>query len=177
MFGFCKDGKIDAQEVFVMRNEGEQGGYRINGLRSACYRIVVPNFNHSFIVARKVEELCELLKAENGTAPEVVTDDVSALNSYEIVIGDCNRQGVKKIAEHEKYEIVNSGRTIYVNGGRNYSLAYAVDLIIRQLKKSKEITIEFAACNWNNKTYWAGCVLAVRLADGTKVVNTLNFNN
>lgn len=40
----------------------------------------------------------------------------------------------------------------------------------------QEITIEFAACNWNDKTFWAGCVLAVRLADGTKVLNTLNFN-
>ena len=40
----------------------------------------------------------------------------------------------------------------------------------------QEITIEIAACNWNNKKFWAGCVLAVRLADGTKVLNTLNFN-
>ena len=39
----------------------------------------------------------------------------------------------------------------------------------------QEITIEVAACNWNNKTYWVGCVLAVRTADG-KVLNTLNFN-
>jgi hypothetical protein len=39
----------------------------------------------------------------------------------------------------------------------------------------QEVTIEVAACNWNNKTYWRGCVLAVRTADG-KVLNTLNFN-
>jgi hypothetical protein len=38
------------------------------------------------------------------------------------------------------------------------------------------ITIEIAACNWNNKKHWVGCVLAVRLPDGTKVLNTLNFN-
>ena len=39
----------------------------------------------------------------------------------------------------------------------------------------QEVTIEVAACNWNNKTYWRGCVLAVRTADG-KVLNMLNFN-
>ena len=40
----------------------------------------------------------------------------------------------------------------------------------------QEVTIEIAPCNWNNKTSWAGCVLAVRTADG-KVVNSLNFDN
>lgn len=40
----------------------------------------------------------------------------------------------------------------------------------------QEVTLEVAACNWNSKTYWRGCVLAVRTADG-KVVNELNFNN
>ena len=39
----------------------------------------------------------------------------------------------------------------------------------------QEVTIEVAACNWNNKTFWRGCVLAVRTADG-KVFNMLNFN-
>ena len=38
----------------------------------------------------------------------------------------------------------------------------------------QEVTLEVAACNWNSKTYWRGCVLAVRTADG-KVVNELNF--
>lgn len=38
----------------------------------------------------------------------------------------------------------------------------------------KEVTIEVAACNWNNKTYWRGCVLAVYTENG-KVLNSLNF--
>lgn len=40
----------------------------------------------------------------------------------------------------------------------------------------KEITVEMAACNWNSKEYYTGCVLAVRNADGTKTYNELNFN-
>lgn len=147
---YCQTGKIDAAEKYVYCQEGEQGGYRINGLRAACYRIVIPNFNHSYIVTRKIEELCELLKTD-GAVPDVITDDVSALNGYEIVIGDCNRDGVKTIAEHEKYEIVNSGRTVYINGGRNYSVAYAVDLLIKQLKQSKEITVENKSGTYENK--------------------------
>jgi hypothetical protein len=41
----------------------------------------------------------------------------------------------------------------------------------------QEITVEIAACNWNDKNYWRGCVLAVVHADGTRTYNTLNFDN
>ena len=40
----------------------------------------------------------------------------------------------------------------------------------------QEITVEIAACNWNNKNFWAGCVLAVITEDG-KILNTLNFDS
>ena len=39
----------------------------------------------------------------------------------------------------------------------------------------QEVTIEVAPCNWNNKNYWRGCILAIRLPDGTKILNELNF--
>ena len=41
----------------------------------------------------------------------------------------------------------------------------------------KQVKMEVAACNWNDKNYWAGCVIAVILEDGTKVYNTYNFDN
>ncbi len=40
----------------------------------------------------------------------------------------------------------------------------------------QEVTVEIAPCNWNDKSYYTGCVLAVVNADGTKTLNTLNFN-
>lgn len=38
----------------------------------------------------------------------------------------------------------------------------------------QEVVLELAPCNWNDKTYYASCALAVRTADG-KIVNELNF--
>ena len=57
--------------------------------------------------------------------------------------------------------------TLYSSSAKQYSWlqAYA----------GQEITLELAACNWNDKTSYKGCVLAVVLEDGTKVLNTLNF--
>lgn len=40
----------------------------------------------------------------------------------------------------------------------------------------QEVTLEIAACNWNSKTYWRGCAIAIRLADGSKIFNTWNFD-
>ncbi len=38
----------------------------------------------------------------------------------------------------------------------------------------QEVTVEVAACNWNDKSYYTGCVLAVVTEDG-KICNELNF--
>ena len=39
----------------------------------------------------------------------------------------------------------------------------------------QEVTIQVAPCNWNNKSYWRGCVLAVTDAGGNTHYNTLCF--
>jgi hypothetical protein len=40
----------------------------------------------------------------------------------------------------------------------------------------KTITVEIAPCNWNDKNYYTGCVLAVILDNGDRICNTLNFD-
>ena len=41
----------------------------------------------------------------------------------------------------------------------------------------KEVVVEVAACNWNDKNdQWRGCIIAVRNADGTKALNPYNFD-
>ncbi len=42
---------------------------------------------------------------------------------------------------------------------------------------NQEVEMEIAVCNWNEKSYYTGCVIAVRNADGSKIINTLNFSN
>ena len=61
----------------------------------------------------------------------------------------------------------NTTVSLYCSGAGQYSWLQAF--------AGQEVTIEITACNWNNKTFWVGCVLAVRTADG-KVLNTLNFD-
>ena len=58
--------------------------------------------------------------------------------------------------------------TLYCSSGKQYGF-------LKQFA-GQEVTLEIAACNWNNKTFWAGCVLSVITDDG-KVINSLNFDN
>lgn len=57
--------------------------------------------------------------------------------------------------------------TLYCSGAGQYAWL--------QQFSGEEVTLEIAACNWNSKTFWAGCVLSVITEDG-KTVNTLNFD-
>lgn len=58
--------------------------------------------------------------------------------------------------------------TLYMSGAGQYSWLEPF--------YGQEVTMEIAPCNWNDKTFWAGCVLAIRLADGTKIMNPYNFD-
>ncbi len=58
--------------------------------------------------------------------------------------------------------------SLYCSGAGQYSF-------LKQFA-GQEVTMEIAPCNWNNKKYYVGCVLAVYTEDG-KVLNELNFNS
>ena len=57
--------------------------------------------------------------------------------------------------------------SVYCSGAGQYSWLKQFD--------GQEVTVELAPCNWNTKSYYASCVLAVVLEDGTKVYNDYNF--
>lgn len=78
------------------------------------------------------------------------------------------------VEENDKYT------NIYLTDGTNQVRLYcssANQYTWLKAYAGQEVTVEIAACNWNSKSYYTGCVLAVVNADGTRVLNTLNFGN
>jgi len=82
-------------------------------------------------------------------------------------------KGTVNVVETQFYTNINITNgdtkvTLYCSGADQYNWlkAYA----------GQEVTLELAACNWNGKAFYAGCVLAVYTNNG-KILNTLNFNN
>ena len=77
------------------------------------------------------------------------------------------------------YTVVNMGyykQVKLVSGNTSLGLYCSGDGQYSWLKdyEGQELVFEVAACNWNDKGYWVGCVLAVRTEDG-KVYNQLNY--
>ena len=69
--------------------------------------------------------------------------------------------------------------TVYVSDGEKEVRLYTSSANQYNWLKDyagQTVTVEIAPCNWNSKDYYTGCVLAVILADGTKILNTLNWN-
>ena len=58
--------------------------------------------------------------------------------------------------------------TLYSSSAKQYKWLHQYN--------GQSITMEIAPCNWSSKSTYPACVLAVVLEDGTKIVNTLNFD-
>ena len=107
-----------------------------------------------FVTDKSIKEVYELDRmVDYSTTVFVLTGTLSFPTGYgQPAINDGNGNKV----------------SFYCSGSGQYSFLSAYD--------GQEVTLEIAACNWNSKDHWTGCVLAIRLADGTKILNTLNFD-
>ena len=103
------------------------------------------------------------------TLADIKALSVEESHSTEVYVVKCVVE-VVETAYYTNLKITYNGveLPLYCSGAAQYNWlkAYA----------DQEITIEVAPCNWNDKKdNYRGCVLAVVLEDGTKVLNTLNF--
>ncbi len=124
--------------------------------------VVVANYygNHEYSTAHFITDKTAAdfyaLKAEEDHSTEVYVLKVKV----EFTSGGYS-SGVSLTAD-------GTSISLYCSGAGQYSWLREFD--------GQEVTLEVAACNWNSKTYWRGCVIAVRTAEG-KVLNNLNFEN
>ena len=103
------------------------------------------------------------------TLADIVALDITQQHSTSVYVVTATVEFVET-QFYSTLNITNNGVTLklYMSGAGQYSWLKEYS--------GKEVTIEVAPCNWNNKTdEWRGCVLAVRHADGSKTVNDLNF--
>ncbi|MBQ9963959.1 MAG: family 16 glycosylhydrolase [Clostridia bacterium] len=105
----------------------------INGNDIAKYVIVMPEFNVSHLVVRRAVELANKIKAVTGMTIKWYRDYFFYEEPYEIVVGDCRRDGVEAVEDRDTYVIRSVGDKVFVNGGRNYSQVAALDALDEML--------------------------------------------
>ena len=162
----------DAFEGLAIGNEIVVSGMRERFIKDDSYTtygqdaivngVIVANYygNHEYSTD----------KATTGkTLAEIGALDCTESHSTELYIVSGVTVEVVETAYYTNINIKDASGTLglYCSSASQYNWLKAF--------AGQEITIEIAPCNWNDKTYYRGCVLAVVLADGTKVLNNLNF--
>ena len=107
-------------------------------------------------------------KFEQLTAEEFYKLDKTVDYSTKVFVVTVTVQ-VNETAYYTNISLVSGGTkiTLYCSGAGQYSWLTAF--------AGQEVTLELAPCNWNDKTFWAACALAV-YTEGGKTLNTLNFD-
>ena len=121
--------------------------------------ILVNNYgNHEYSTAKFVQ----------ATGSEFYALDVMVDYSTTVFVLT-GKVEVTETPHYTSISFISDGKKIalYCSGAGQYAF-------LKQFS-GKEVTLEVAACNWNDKTFWAGCALAVYTEDG-KILNTLNFD-
>ena len=122
--------------------------------------ILVNNYgNHAYSTARFVQ---------NTTGQDFYGLDVKVDYSTTVFVVTGTIE-IKETAYYTSISFTADGQkiTLYCSSAGQYSW-------LKQFS-GQEVTLEIAACNWNDKSFWAGCALAAYTEDG-KILNTLNFD-
>lgn len=105
-------------------------------------QLVRPIYNVSYVVQLEIDKLLDSFLEKTGYRFDEVNDNIASNKGnntdgsgtltpseaveYEIIVGDCVREGVKTFDSSRAYEIRIEDKKIYINGGSPYATALAV---------------------------------------------------
>lgn len=135
-------------DTLIMFADDSKPDIKIDGVSINKYDIIIPKYNMSYYAMRKLEDLKNYVRETSGLLLNVVKDD-TAPTEYEIIVGECKRDGVKMLGT-EEYEVRKEGKKVYLGGGKNYSLAYAIDKFVDMVKKSNDVAVTNASGTYVN---------------------------
>lgn len=145
---YCKTGNISDGTVITGINNNFKN-ITLNGTSVTEFTVVIPQYNCSYYVIRKLEELNAYIAERAGFELKIVKDNEEE-TEHEIIVGECARSGSAFTGGTEDYAIRCDGGKIYLCGGRNYSVAYAVDEFMASLKKDDTLEVKNASGTYVN---------------------------
>ena len=102
---------------------------------------------------------------------KAITDSASATTGVYVVTALVSKTSTQQ-GSYTNVTFNVGGLLLYTGNAKQYSW---IESFFAEGETSATLTVELALCDWNAKGL-KGCVLAVVNEDGTKVLNTLNFN-
>ena len=145
--------------------------------------------NHSGQAAITTATIVTNFYGEHAYSTESFKGEISVKDFYEL---DITVDQTTSVYTMTAYVVLVDGgkyKNLYLSNVPTYDTTNPDNVYVRlysssadqykwlQAYNGQQVTVEINPCNWNNKTYYTGCVLAVINPDGSKTVNSLNFGN
>ena len=104
----------------------------------SAYKLVVPQYNLSYLIGREVNTLSDEILLNNGSFV-LRTNDNTAETEYEIVIGNTKRANTPIPDSTDDYMIKTQGNKIFIVGGSDGATALSVKQFISWVKDRKKL--------------------------------------
>ncbi len=118
---------------YVYKVEGDFADITVNSVPIGRFSFVRPHYNSSYLTELEMEKAVEQVYSETGYRLKILHDTCSQPQTYEIIVGDCEREGVEKITGYDDFKITVKGTKVFINGGSAHATAMGVAEFSRSL--------------------------------------------
>ena len=132
---YLKNTTVTGGIEYIFAREGDYSDITINGTHISKFTIIRPHLNSSYLQHLETEKVIEDIKTVTGYKLYLLDDEYTEVEDCEIIIGNCDRDGVGKIDDIDKYNILIKGNKVYLNGGSPHATGMAVSEFGKLLKK------------------------------------------
>ncbi len=145
---FVKAEGVDGGIVYTESAKGNYESITVNGVSIGDFSLVRPRFNFSYLSELELRETVEAVYSKAGYMLGIIHDENAEASEYEIIVGNCKRDGVEEITDTDTYKITVSGKKVYLNGGSAHATAMAVSefckMLTGDIKDSASVTGSYA---------------------------------
>ena len=128
MANYVKKEGVEGGIKYINLTPGEFKTVTINGNNISKYTFIRDLTNRSWLIQDEIGKVQKAIKEKTGFIVELKEDKTTAEGEYEIIVGNTTRPGTKPQAEYgeEEYEILISGKKVYIMGGSTYAVQVAI---------------------------------------------------
>lgn len=120
------NGIIKGGIEYVYKVEANFDDITVNSVPIGRFSFVRPHYNSSYLTQVEMEKTVEQLYSKTGYRPKILHDTYYKAQTYEIIVGDCEREGVERITGYDDFKITVSGTKVFINGGSAHATAMGV---------------------------------------------------
>lgn len=149
---FCKEYTTEIPENYIYHHKAKlsSSSASLLGVDIGKYTIVTKR-DMSFIYSKEVDTMVDYICSTTGIEIPVV-DDRTAEGSYEILVGNTNRQQSNiKYSKDTDYSITQNGKKIVVSAGSDIALSSAIKDFTAKIKKAVTNSKKIAITSFNEK--------------------------